>query len=147
MDGGDSGVGGAVGGVERGGDAVVSGIGIAVSNSDGAAATAFRVDRVFGAGSGGGSGGGGVFDGDCDATSVVQGAAAVDAVFSAGAGGVADWDDGISGRAASDGRRIRGHGRGHARAIYLAVSGGAGGTEDCGDAAFLCEWNSGREVW
>ena len=47
MDCGNSRVGGALGSIERGGNALVSRIGIAVSNSRGATGTAVGVDRLF----------------------------------------------------------------------------------------------------
>src|ERR1700686_4823916 len=47
MDGGHPWVGGALGGIECGGDAMVYGIGIAFQDSSGATGTAFGTDRLF----------------------------------------------------------------------------------------------------
>ena len=86
---------------------VVSGIGVTIPDSAGAVGTAFGTDRVFRPRNRGWVGFGSVLDGYRDAATEVQGAAAMDAVFSTGAGGFAHWHHGGSGRAADHGSRVR----------------------------------------
>src|ERR1051326_5927735 len=79
-----------VGRVERSGDALVSGIGVAVSNSSSGNPAAFGTDCVCSSGRGGRLGFSNIFEWNCDFATALQGAAAMDAILSGGGGGTAD---------------------------------------------------------
>jgi hypothetical protein len=87
-------------------NALVSGVGVFVQDSGGATGTAIGADRVCHPRNCGRAGFGSVFDGHCHLAAEVQGAATVDAVFSAGGGGTAHWHHCLARRAPDYGSRL-----------------------------------------
>src|SRR5215813_8805477 len=146
MDNGHPGIGGFIGGIERCGDALVSGLGIAVPYSGGGTETAQRAAGLRDAGRGGRAGFGGVFKRTLMVASHLQIASALDTVSSARDCRALDWSDRRTGRSAGDGCRIRVHRSGDAWSVHLGISGDTGRAENSGDTFVVREWNSGRDV-
>src|ERR1700723_619906 len=131
------------GGFQRGDDAIFPGSGFAVSGA--AVSGGWRVRDA-------GLRGAGycrrfcviaTFEIDRVRAAEADGAAALDALFTTGGGGIADWTDRHT-ISASDGRGLRDCGPGHARAIYLEDSADTGSAEIVGHGIFVSQRNSGR---